>query len=25
LLFSLLLSFFIYILEIIIEPDYKKK
>ena len=25
LLFSLLLSFFTYILEIIIEPDYKKK
>jgi putative membrane protein len=25
LLFSLLLSFFTYILEVIIEPDYKKK
>jgi putative membrane protein len=25
LLFSLLLSFFIYILEVIIEPDYRKK
>ena len=25
LLFSLLLSFFTYILEIFIEPDYKKK